>query len=126
MMGNSLNNPDATKRCSLCLKKKPVNEFYPDPHHSSGCRSRCIECEKAVKKEKTNVVQRYEGGAVVPYTITKSCPCKGCENEKPCGILGLTCKSYRIWQKGRGDGFKKYPKIPDEYLDGTIPGPGVI
>jgi len=126
MMGNSLNNPDATKECSLCLKKKPVNEFYPDPYHSSGRRSRCIECEKAVKKEKTNVVQRYEGGAVVPYTITKNCPCKDCENEKPCGILGLTCKSYRIWQNCRGTGFKKYPRIPDEYLDGTIPGPGVI
>ena len=130
MMENSLNNQSATKQCSLCRKIKPVSEFYKNPDHFSGCRSKCIECEKITNKKSRGATkgatQRYEGGAIVPYTITKNCPCKDCENEKPCGILGLTCKSYRSWQKGKGTGYKKQLRIPDEYLDGTIPGPGVV
>jgi len=128
MMENSLNNQSATKQCSLCRKIKPVSEFYKNPDHFSGCRSKCIECEKITNKKSRGATkgaaQRYEGGAIVPYTITKNCPCKDCENEKPCGILGLTCKCYRSWQKGNG--YKKQLRIPDEYLDGTIPGPGVV
>ena len=123
-MENSLNNQDAIKQCNACRRKKPVSEFHRDNATSDGYRSRCRECVKVSKRNRVGTPKRYDSGVEPSIRITQSCPCKDCEYEKPCRILGLTCPRYVSWQKGIS--YKKQPRIPDKYLDGTIPGPGVI
>ena len=123
-MENSLNNQDAIKQCNACRRKKPVSEFHKDRATSDGYRSRCSECVKGSRGSKGDARKRYDSGIVPSVRITQSCPCKDCEYEKPCRILGLTCPRYRSWHEGNS--YKNKPRIPDKYLDGTIPGPGVI
>ena len=36
-----------TKRCTGCLKTKPVEEFYKQSMGRKGCTSRCKECSRA-------------------------------------------------------------------------------
>tara|TARA_R100000687_G_scaffold72080_1_gene62106 strand:- start:262 stop:483 length:222 start_codon:yes stop_codon:yes gene_type:complete len=68
---------------------------------------------------------KYKDSSVM---ITENCPCKGCEYEKPCTILELTCKQFRRWETAASHswGFLKHSKIPDLHLDGSVPGPGVV
>ena len=72
----------------------------------------------------TSVVRKSIANEIPLPTLNKNIPCKDCEYEKPCRILGLTCPRYVSWQKGSS--YKKQPRIPDKYLDGTIPPPSVL
>jgi hypothetical protein len=119
---NSINGLDATKRCNACLKYKPYSEFHLDSQHSSGHRGRCKICIRGVRA--IGPRKAYNPNMVPSIRITKSCPCDGCEYEKPCEILALDCPMYRNWQKGSA--YKKLPRVPDKHLDGSKPGPGVI
>ena len=120
---NLKNGHDATKRCNACLEVKPYSEFHIDNANSSGYRGRCKTCINNVRTVAGNQ-KPYNLSMVPSININKSCPCDGCEYEKPCRILSLDCPCYRSWQKGGP--YKKLPRVPDKHLDGSKPGPGVI
>jgi len=125
-MANSKNDHDAMKRCTACLELKPYSEFHADKSHSSGRRARCKVCINPVRAV-AGIAKPYNLSSVPSININKSCPCNGCEYEKPCRILSLDCPCYRSWQMGKeGSAYKKLPRVPDKHLDGSKPGPGVI
>ena len=115
--------------CNLCYAEKNIEDFHKDRTAPNGYKRRCKSC---IKSDRSNgyqmtveTVSITHKNAIPSIGITKDCPCKGCEFEKPCRILGLTCLQYRTWQKGVRS-FLTKQKTPDRYLDGSIPAPGVI
>jgi hypothetical protein len=117
-----------TKRiCNLCYAEKSIEEFHRDHTAPNGYKRRCKNCIKG-DYSKAEVSSVRAKNAIPSIGITSNCPCSGCEYEKPCGILELTCKQYRRWQTAasHSTGYLKHPRIPDLHLDGSIPAHGVV
>ena len=108
-----------TKKCISCKERKPVPSFSNSPR--GWLKRECDDC--ANLRDETQPEQSY-------HKPCADAPCNGCEYEKPCGILGLCCKPFRIslhyGARTTKHDWLKFPRKPDQYLDGSIPERGVI
>jgi len=107
------------KKCISCKEKKPQEDFGISD--SGWIKRECNDCANA--RAISNIESSY-------LKINEDAPCNKCPNEKVCGILSLCCKPYRIsltyGARTRTADWIKFPREPDQYLDGTIPESGVI
>jgi len=120
------------RTCNLCHAEKNIEDFHRDRTAPNGYKRRCKSC---IKSDRSNGYQMTvetpsitHKNAIPSIGITSNCPCSGCEYEKPCGILELSCKQFRRWQTAasHSTGYLKHPRIPDLHLDGSIPAHGVV
>ena len=106
-----------TKDCPKCRRVLDIHSFRMGDNHR-----RATDCKDCHENKRPPV-------EALPC-MNRDVPCDGCEYEKPCRILELTCPRYRYWAGERG--YKrvavhlKDARIPDLHLDGSKPGPGVI